>query len=199
MKTLVCTMLAVLGLCLTASAQSRFSNAAFSGGYTHISGYQGMNGFDVGGEVVVVRPVALAFDYDGVWNTSTLGVFETTPTGLTSVKTHMQDVLIGPRAYFALPVNQDYKFLHKLMPFFEAQFGVSNINSTVSVVNSGSISASANDFTWELGGGGDIRLNPRWAVRTKIDLLRTHFVNEGQSHARFVLGLVYSVKPREKW
>ncbi len=206
MKKIAFTILGVLALSLTASAQ--FNNAAFSGGYTHITGYQGLNGFDVGGEIIVVKPVSLAFDYDGVWNNSNIGVFAVSSIGLTSVKTHNQDFLIGPRAYFPLlfkhksdekgPCGTSWS-LRSIMPFAEVQFGESDINSTLTIVNSGSISASDTAFTWELGGGGDIRLNPHWAFRTKIDLLRTHFVNTGQSHARFVLGLVYTVKPRAKW
>ncbi len=200
----------VLALCLAASAQLlRFSNAGFNGGYTHITGYQGLNGFDVGAELIVQRPVSIAFDYDSGWNDSTLGVFQVSTVGLTSVKTHMQDWIIGPRAYFPLvfknrsnkegPCGTSWGSLRSLMPFIEAQFGESHINSTLTSVGTGSISASDTAFTWELGGGADIKLNPRWAFRTKIDLLRTHFTSSGQSHARVVIGLAYSIKPREKW
>jgi opacity protein-like surface antigen len=209
MKKLVCTMFALVGLTLTASAQSHYSNAAFTGAYTHITGYQGMNGFDVGGEVIVQHPVSIAFDYDSAWNTSTIGIFQTTSAGLTSTHTHMQDFIVGPRIYFPRafrnkanekgPCGTSWGSLRSLMPFAEAQFGVSHINSTLSNVNSPSVSASDNAFTWELGGGADVRLNPRWAFRAKLDFLRTHFADTGQSHARVVLGVVYSLEPRKGW
>lgn len=208
MKSLVCTILALLALSVTVSAQ-RLSNAGFSAGYDHTTGYQGLNGFDVGAEVVVVRPVSIAFDYDGVFTNSSLGVFQVSSVGLTTVSTHLQDFIVGPRIYFPLvfknkgdvngPCGTKWGSLRSLMPFAEAQFGESHISSTVSSINTGSVSASQTAFSWELGGGADIRLNPHWAFRTKLDLLRTHFVSEGQSHARLVFGVAYSVKPRAKW
>jgi hypothetical protein len=189
--------------------RSRFSNAGFSGGYNHISGYQGLNGFDVGAEVVAVRPVSIAFDYDGVWNNSNLGVFQISSVGLTTVKTHVQDWIVGPRIYFPGvfknksdakgPCGTSWGSLRSLMPFLEAQFGESHINSTLTSVGTRSNSASDTAFAWELGGGADVRLNPHWAFRAKLDLLRTHFSDTGQSHARLVLGLAYTIKPREKW
>ncbi len=209
MRKSICTILVTLALCLAASAQVRFSNAGFNGGYTHITGYQGLNGFNVGAELIVVRPASIAFDYDSGWNDSTLGVFQVTTVGLTSVKTHAQDFMVGPRIYFPLafknrsdskgPCGTSWGSLRSLMPFIEAQFGESTISSTVNSVGTGSVSASDSAFTWELGGGADIKLNQRWAFRTKIDLLRTHFTSSGQSHARVVIGLAYSIKPREKW
>jgi hypothetical protein len=203
MKNLCGLIAALLVLSLAASAQSRFSNAGISAGYTHISGYQGLNGFDVGGEVIVVSPVSIAFDYDGAWSNSTVTTFQ--------LKNHLQDIIIGPRIYFPGKFSSKNKKqsgtdipctstkLPPIMPFLEVQFGESHLNSTNTVVNVSSISSSDTAFTWEAGGGGDIRLNPHWALRTKLDFLRTHFYDTGQSHARFVFGLEYSVKPRRKW
>ncbi len=207
MRKFVGPILLVVVLCLAASAQI-LSNAGFNAGYTHITGYQGLNGFNVGGELLVVRPVSIAFDYDSGWDTSNLGVFELSQVGLTSVHTHLQDFIVGPRIYFPHvfknksdkgPCGASWGSLRSLLPFLEAQFGVSHINSKLQSVNAGSISSSDNAFTWELGGGADIRLNPRWAFRAKLDFLRTHFADSGQSHARLVLGIAYSIKPREKW
>jgi hypothetical protein len=212
MKKHACTMFALLALTLTASAQDRFTNAAFSGAYTHITGFQGLNGFDVGAEVVVVKPVAIAFDYDSTWDTTKIGIFETTSLGLTSVHTNLQDFLFGPRVYLPHafkniskdkggPCGTSWGSLRSLTPFLEAQFGVSHISSTLSVQNlapPNSTSGSGTDFTWLLGGGADIRLNPHWVFRTKLDFMRTHFADAGQSHARIVLGVAYFLNAREK-
>lgn len=208
MKKLVCTMFALLALTLTASAQDRFTNVAFTGAYTHITGYQGLNGFDVGAEAVVVKPVAIAFDYDSAWDVSSLGLFQTTAAGLTSVHTNLQDFIVGPRVYFPHvfknksndkgPCGSSMGFLHHLEPFLEAQFGVSHLSSTLKMVGSPNLTSSGNAFTWEVGGGADIRLNPHWVFRSKLDFLRTHFADAGQSHARIVFGVAYFLNARDK-
>jgi hypothetical protein len=199
MKKLASILLTFFALALTASAQSRFSNAGFEGGWEYISGNQGTNGFTVGTELIVVRPVSIAFNYDGVWNNSTIGVFQLTSVGLTTTHTHLQDAIIGPRVYLpGLFKDKNNSTLRKLSPFAEAQFGESWISSRVSSVSIGTVSASTNAFTWELGGGADIRLNPHWAFRTKVGYLRTHFVSGGQNHVRFSLGVAYAIRPRKQ-
>jgi opacity protein-like surface antigen len=207
MKKLVCTLVAVLGLSLFVSAQSAgeqvketFSphNMGFSGGWVHITGNQGLDGFDVSGELVVVRPVSIAFDYDSAWDTSTLGTFQTTALGLITTKSHLQDLLIGPRIYLPELLKGKAKQVHFLGPFVEVQFGESNLSSKVQAPVEGiNVTTSATAFSWELGGGGDFRLNPRWAFRAKADYLRTHLADMGQNRFRFSLGLVYTVRRRD--
>jgi hypothetical protein len=203
MKKLVCTIAFLTLLSMTANAQL-FSNLGFNGGYLHVSKDNGLNGFNGGAEVVVVRPVTIAADYDMTWNTSTLGVFELTTIGQTSVHTRLIDGVVGPRAYFPKFFKKRSEgpcgsWLKHLDPFIEAQFGLSNISSTIQAVNGPSFNGSQTAFTWLLGGGADVKLNPKWGFRTKIDLLRTHFANQGQSRVRFFLGVVYTVKARPNW
>jgi hypothetical protein len=71
-----------------------------SGGYTHITGNQGVDGFNVGVAAWFTDWVALAADYDGAWDTSQIGVFQITPTGLVTSKSHLQNFLVGPRVAF---------------------------------------------------------------------------------------------------
>ena len=71
-----------------------------SGGYTHITSNQGVDGFNVGVAAWFTNRVSLAADYDSAWDTSQLGVFQITPTGLVTSKSHLQNFLVGPRISF---------------------------------------------------------------------------------------------------
>ena len=55
--------------------------------------------------------VSLAFDYDSAWDTSHLGVFELTQTGLIVTKSHLQDFLGGPRISFPGTLKDKETFL----------------------------------------------------------------------------------------
>ena len=60
-----------------------------------------LDGFNVGRGDVGSRPgFRLAFDYDSAWDSSHLGAFELTQTGLIVTKSHLQDFLGGPRISF---------------------------------------------------------------------------------------------------
>src|SRR5579871_6270456 len=205
-----CTVL-ILGLSLMAYAQSdaqssaqpsapqqpqrpeRFYRWEIAGGYAHISGNEGLDGFNVGGSVFLAPKVSLGFNYDGVYDTTVLGTFALTNVGLTTTKSHLQDFMAGGRFFFpgVLKVHCGTKnVLPILTPFFQAQFGESNLWSQVSSVNVGTVSSSDTQFTWLLGGGGDIRFADHWSARVSADLLRTHFADEGQSRIRIILGVV---------
>ena len=96
MKTLCVAFLAIVVLPLVASAQSM----EFSGGYTHISGDGGLDGFRIGTAAWVSQRVSLALDYDSAWDSSHVGVFELTQTGVIITKSHLQNFLVGPRISF---------------------------------------------------------------------------------------------------
>ena len=138
--------------------------------------------------------ISIAFNYDGVYNTSVLGAFALTNVGLTTSKSHLQNFMIGPRIYTpgitikgcGGTINH-----HLMNPFVEAQFGESNLYSQVTTQQVGTITSADTAFTWELGGGADVPFRRNWAARVNVDLLRTHFVDMGQSRLRLVLGVVY--------
>jgi outer membrane protein OmpA-like peptidoglycan-associated protein/opacity protein-like surface antigen len=193
MKNLCVLLALLLAAPLLASAQ----NLELSGGYAHISGDGGLDGFNVGAAWRVGNRVSLAFDYDSAWDTSQLGVFELTQTGLLVSKSHLQDVLVGPRVSFSGLLKDKKTFVPRLWPFAEAQFGFSHLNSSLEdKATSVTQSASDNAFSWMVGGGADYRLASHWVGRFKVDFLRTHFSDEGQSRVRLTLGIAYTFGER---
>jgi opacity protein-like surface antigen len=70
---------ALLVLCLTASAQTASTpKVELNGGWAHITGDQGLDGFSVGTAVWLTHRVSIAADYDDAWDTSRIGQFELT-------------------------------------------------------------------------------------------------------------------------
>lgn len=193
-------LLLLCTLCLNASAQKpKTKNLEFSGGYLHASGNQGLNGFDVGAAAWFSNNVSVAFDYDGVFNTSNIGMFQITQTGQVISKAHLQDYLIGPRIFLPNLTKGNEKFLKHAEPFGEAQFGESHLGTSLSSPTQ-NINQSTSDtaFSWMLGGGLDYRTAPHWVARIKVDLLRTHFADAGQSRLRFGLELAYLTRGRTR-
>jgi outer membrane protein OmpA-like peptidoglycan-associated protein/opacity protein-like surface antigen len=186
-----------LALLLAAPLFAYAQNLELSGGYAHISGDGGLDGFNVGAAWRMGNRVSLAFDYDSAWDTSRLGVFELTQTGLIVSKSHLQDVLFGPRVSFAGVLKDKKTFVPRLWPFAEAQFGYSHLNSSLEdKATSVTQSASDNGFSWMVGGGADYRFASHWMGRFKVDFLRTHFADEGQSRLRLSLGIAYTFGER---
>ena len=86
---------------------------------------------------------------------------------------------------------------YKINPFVEAQFGASNLKSSVTQVIIGQQSTYDTAMSWMLGGGGDVLVSRHWAARADFDLLRTHFAEAAQSQLRFVIGVVYNFGTRD--
>jgi hypothetical protein len=118
------------------------------GGYTQVTGNKGTDGFDVRGAWFFTKRVSIAADYDSAWDSTTLGTFTFTDIGAIGVDSHLQNVLLGPRIFFATKWTDK----HRLKPFGEAQFGVSHLNQNVTLQNQRSVSASDTAFSWLLGG-----------------------------------------------
>jgi hypothetical protein len=169
-------------------------NLEFSGGWTHASGNNGLDGFNLGAALWLSKRVSVAFDYDHIHDTSSLTAFALTSGGLITTKSNMENFLIGPRVFFN---PRGVKILHTLQPFAEFQVGGSHLHSEISQVGGGSQQASDNSGTWLLGGGGDFVLSKHWVGRANLDLLRTHFVDAGQSRLRIVFGVAYSFGNRK--
>jgi len=165
-----------------------------NGGWAYNSGNFGTNGFNVGAAWWFTKNVTIAANYDSSWDSTSLTTFEFTQIGAIAVKSHLQNFLVGPRIFF----STNWTDKHKLNPFGEVQFGGSHLNQKVSQVNMPTLSASDTEFSWLLGGGVDYLLTSHWSARANLDLLRTHFANEGQSHLRLVLGIVYTFGSREE-
>jgi hypothetical protein len=192
MKNLCMFLFLLLALPVLTSAQG----LEISGGYVHVTGDGGVDGFNVGAAAWFSRRVSIAFDYDSAWDTSRIGVFELTQTGLIVSKSHLQNFLVGPRITFpGLLTNK--KNVARLLPFTEIQIGLSHLNSKLEDPgNDVAQEASDNAFSWMVGGGADYRLSPQWVGRLKVDLLRTHFAEQGQSKFRLGLGVAYTFGAR---
>jgi hypothetical protein len=192
-RSFFCLLLSLVSFSLSASAQ----RVELSGGYAHISGDQGLDGFNVGAAAWFTHRVSIAADYDSGWDTSRLGIFEITQTGVIASKSHLQDWLFGPRISFPGLIKTGNKRVAQLLPFGEAQFGVSHLSASIKqTATNFNQSATDTAFSWMLGGGADYRLYPHWVGRLKLDLLRTHFAEAGQSRFRLTLGVAYTLKER---
>jgi opacity protein-like surface antigen len=174
----------------TASAQGLEVN----GGWAHVTGNFGTDGFNLGAGWNFTNKVMVAADYDTAWDNSRIGTFELTPTGAVTSKTHLQDYLFGPRIFFGS--GQVHR--HTVHAFGEMQFGLSHLNSTISQAAFPSMSTSDTAFSWMLGGGADYVLSPHWTTRVKLGFLRTHFADAGQSRLRLGIGVTYTFGSREK-
>lgn len=153
-------------------------------GWAHITQDFGLNGFNVEGAYRFSRYVAATADFDAAFKTSTLGTFGAA-SGST-VKGRIQDYMVGPRFFFP-----DVFHNQKLEPFGELEFGITHLSSTITAPNQPNSESSDNAFSWLFGGGLGYQLSREWALRGSLDLLRTHFANQGQSRARVVIGVWY--------
>jgi hypothetical protein len=184
------TLLAAFMLPQTARGQG----LEVGGGWSHVTGDFGTDGFNVGAAWWFTKRVTMAADYDSTWDTSSLTNFAFTQVGAITVKSHLQSVVVGPRVFF----STKWTDTHKLNPFGEAQFGASHLSQDVAQVGMPTLSASDSAFTWMLGGGADYLLSSHWSGRANLDFLRTHLSNEGQSRLRLVLGIRYTFGSRER-
>jgi opacity protein-like surface antigen len=178
MKKFLYLLLAMLVLSLPVLAQE---NIEFYGGYRHISGDQGLDGYTLGGGWNPISTFQLYLTYDGTYDNSTIGAFALTNVGLTLVNSHMQEVLTGPR-YF--------------LPGIEAGFGEARLHTDLRQVNFAAVQAADTAFAWQLGGGADFRLYRHFTVRSDLGFLRTHFANSGQGRVRLGFTVVWSARPR---
>jgi opacity protein-like surface antigen len=195
---LIVAILALFALSPIASAED-FSTHNFevSGGYAYSSGNQGLNGFNVSLAYFFAHRVALVGGYDGLYDTSQIGTFQLTPLGLIVSKSHLQNYLIGPRVYFPGLIKSKEKHIAYLLPFAEAQFGTSHLDTEIQNKSLGtSVGTNDSAFTWMLGGGADYRISPHWVGRINVDFLRTHLADAGQSRLRLGLGVAYTFGKR---
>jgi hypothetical protein len=109
----------------------------------------------------------------------------------------LQDFLVGPRISFPGVLKDKKTYLPRLWPFAEVEIGASHLHSSlVDQANSIDQSASDNGFSWMGGGGVDYRLSPHWVARFKLDFLRTHFSDTGQTRLRSTFGVAYTFRKR---
>jgi hypothetical protein len=192
---LFASLLLFFAFCLPVWGQEH--DLEFGGGYQHSTGDQGLDGFTVGIGWNPIPSAQLYLNYDGLFDHSTLGSFALTQTGLTTVHSHMQGLLTGPRIFLpGLIKGHGQVKGHVLVPFFDAGFGEAHLHTDLTQANIGSSSASDTAFVWALGGGADFRVYPHVTVRGNLGLLRTHFASSGQSRLRFGVTVLWSLRSR---
>ena len=185
---------AVLCLLLVPGRASAQENLELAGGWTHITGNFGQDGFNFGAGWNFTNKVQLAADYDTAWKNARVGTFELTPVGAVTTHNHLQDWLFGPRIFF----GQGEVYKRRVDTFGEVQFGWSHLGSSIAAPTFPSMSTTDTAFAWMFGGGGDYVMSPHWSLRGKVDFLRTHFAAAGQSRLRVGIGVTYTFANRER-
>jgi opacity protein-like surface antigen len=181
-----------------ASAQSidwSMTNLELMAGYNHTTGDFGLNGFDLGAAFNFSPKIQIAANYDGGWHNGVVGTFQTTPIGQVSTTNHFQDLMFGPRYFFAPKLIK----AHRVNPFAEVQFGWAHLGTSLSIPATGfNASTSDSAFAWLAGGGLDYMIADHFALRGDLDFDRTHFASAGQSRLRLVIGVNYTFASRER-
>ena len=190
--------LALFVLLVVSPRNASAQGLELSGGWAHSTGDFGLDGFNLGAAWRFAPNIAVAAQYEGLYDTSQVGTFEFTSVGAIASKSHLQNFLIGPRYYFGQQEigkkkqGNGSKHVYNISPFGEAAFGISHLKSTIQEGPQPAFTNSDSAFTWMLGGGADYQLSPHWMARGSLDLLRTHLNQSGQSRLRFVLGVAYT-------
>lgn len=103
--------------------------------------------------------------------------------GIVEEKQRALSFLFGPR--FALRKSR------RVTPFVYALFGGVNYKVKVNVAGNTLVSASDTGFNMALGGGLDVKVNERLAIRVfQLDYLRPNFFGESHNRGRLAFGLV---------
>ncbi|HEX8494172.1 MAG TPA: outer membrane beta-barrel protein [Pyrinomonadaceae bacterium] len=172
MRKTLCSLVLLLAATLSIVAQETPKAEVF-GGYSWAGGnFHGWNTSVTGN---VNKWFGVTADFSGHYGSEQFGALEEKQRGLS--------FLAGPR--FTLRRGK------RFTPFAYALFG--GVNYRVSLEAAGQHVASASDtgFNMALGGGLDIKVNDRVAVRAfQIDYFRPHFFGESHNRGRLAFGLV---------
>lgn len=186
MKVRLLTALVLFScLVLSASAQTGSDDQppfdAFVG-YSHTSNFgTGLNGWILAGNYEFPESwLGLEGEISGHYGTQNLSALPIVlPGSPVSVDNSLHNFNFGPRVTWRSPEQPFNVFGHFLFGFSHAK------------VSAAGQSQADTAFSWVVGGGADYNFNMNWAARAQLDLLHTHFFNDGESHPRFALGLVY--------
>lgn len=178
----------LLAFPFVASAQD-LPKAELFGGYSFIrfegENLNGWNGSIAGN---VNQYLAIVADATGVYKSMSGSVSGVSYTG----KISMYDFLFGPR--LSSHANKKYT------PFAEALFGFAHARGSVTasgnqIINS---SGSTNGFSVGLGGGLDLNINPKIALRVaQVDYLLVRASGGTGNGVRILCGLVFRLGGKE--
>jgi opacity protein-like surface antigen len=172
MKTLYVVCLTLL-TCLPSLAQEKAPKVEIFGGYSHSIGEaQGWNAS------VAVNPnrwFGVVADFSGLYSKTKEQDFQET--------TRANTYLFGPQ--FSWRGNK------RVTPFARVLVGAASIN-TKATESGQSAEFSDTSFSYAVGGGFDIRVNKRIAIRAvQADYIHTRFFGEGQHNGRLSFGVVF--------
>jgi hypothetical protein len=141
-----------------------------------------LNGF--GGSLFCnVKPwIAIGGDFGALFGSRTISGITALGPGTVDVSLHRQTYLFGPQFNF-YPNDKVKVFVHPL-------FGGVHDTSTTTVITT-STTGSASAFAMAFGGGVDVNLNHRFAIRPiQFDYVPTHFGGAWQSNYQISTGVV---------
>jgi opacity protein-like surface antigen len=155
-------------------------------GYTQTTGSPGIGGLNVGAGWRWKDQIELATDMDFGSVTTVLG-------GINS-KSKRQNYLFGGRYYVGRIIRKHSRF----EPFGHLLYGWSHesVKTTQGIPITQEITESQTSWAWDFGGGVDYLLSRHWAVRGRVDWVKTHFTNADQSHFKWGAGFWYSFSGR---
>lgn len=156
------------------------------GAYAHGSNFGiGQSGWLGSAAYNFSNRLAAEADLSGGYGSKSLGPLGVIIPGLpNTIHSHMHSFDVGPRVMFRNSSDKADAFGHLL-------FGFSHTN-----VSAAGASQSDTSFSWALGGGADYFFKSHLGARVQLDWLRTNFFSQGDNHARFAIGLVYSFRGR---
>jgi opacity protein-like surface antigen len=142
-------------------------------GWTHVTGDVGKNGWDISGAYNLGPHFAAEAEAFGAYGDTTI---------LTIIaKQHEYGFMGGGK------VNFDTKN-EKFTPWVHLLLGVGHTGLDTNVPGADNSDTS---FAWALGGGIDYNITNNVAARGKADLYHTSYFGEGDTHARWGVGVVY--------
>jgi opacity protein-like surface antigen len=147
--------------------------------YSRKTGDPGFDGFEFSGEHQFASNFRLVAEITPY--------FKTTRAASVKTSSKEQDFMFGPRfAWSGLAKNP------KLVPFGHLLYGVAHTTTNVKTINGPTLADSSDtSWAWQLGGGVEYVFRPKWKVRGKIDIFRSHFVDLNQTNAKYGVGIVY--------
>jgi len=160
-----------------------------SGGFSHVTGDIGLNGWQLGAAYRVNNWLAIAGDFAGQYGSN--DIVAITGTSLIKVDRSLYNYMFGPRVFVPLAGHPRW------MPFGEFLLGASRGKDTLKSTLLGSVvipgtETSDSSFSWQLGGGLDYQFHENFRVRAvQLGLLHTNFFDNGETHLRIGAGLVY--------
>jgi opacity protein-like surface antigen len=172
MKTL-CAFCLTLITCLPALAQDEAPRVEIFGGYSHNIG--DAQGWNASVAINANRWFGVVADFSGLTSKTREQDFEE--------KIRANTYLFGPQF--------SYRGNKRVTPFARVLFGASNLNAKATELGQ-SAEFSDTNFSYGLGGGLDIRVSKRIAIRAvQADYIHTRSFGEGQHNGRLSFGVVF--------